>query len=39
MRAADGVICSTQWLADRYRSFNPTHLCLPQRASTSSATR
>jgi glycosyltransferase involved in cell wall biosynthesis len=24
MRAADGVICSTQWLADRYTSINPT---------------
>ena len=33
------MICSTEWLADRYRSLNPTHLRLPQRASTSSATR
>jgi glycosyltransferase involved in cell wall biosynthesis len=24
MRATDGVICSTQWLADRYTSLNPT---------------
>jgi glycosyltransferase involved in cell wall biosynthesis len=24
MRAADGVICSTQWLADRYQSLNST---------------
>jgi glycosyltransferase involved in cell wall biosynthesis len=24
MRAADGVICSTSWLADRYTSLNPT---------------
>jgi glycosyltransferase involved in cell wall biosynthesis len=23
MRAADGVICSTEWLAERYRRFNP----------------
>jgi glycosyltransferase involved in cell wall biosynthesis len=23
MRACDGVICSTQWLAERYRHFNP----------------
>ena len=24
MRAADGVICSTEWLAERYKSINPT---------------
>ena len=23
MRVADGMICSTAWLARRYRSFNP----------------
>jgi glycosyltransferase involved in cell wall biosynthesis len=23
MRAADGLVCSTQYLADRYRAFNP----------------
>jgi glycosyltransferase involved in cell wall biosynthesis len=23
MRLADGLICSTEWLADRYRAFNP----------------
>jgi glycosyltransferase involved in cell wall biosynthesis len=28
MRAADGVICSTEWLAERYKSVNPnTYLC------------
>jgi glycosyltransferase involved in cell wall biosynthesis len=28
LRAVDGVICSTQWLADRYRSLNPsTYVC------------
>jgi glycosyltransferase involved in cell wall biosynthesis len=28
MRAADGVICSTPWLAERYASVNPnTHVC------------
>jgi glycosyltransferase involved in cell wall biosynthesis len=28
MRAADGVICSTEWLAERYRSVNPnTFVC------------
>jgi glycosyltransferase involved in cell wall biosynthesis len=28
MRVADGVICSTEWLADRYRSLNPvTYVC------------
>jgi glycosyltransferase involved in cell wall biosynthesis len=28
MRAADGVICSTQWLADHYRAVNPrTWIC------------
>jgi glycosyltransferase involved in cell wall biosynthesis len=28
MRVADGLICSTEWLADKYRSLNPvTHVC------------
>jgi glycosyltransferase involved in cell wall biosynthesis len=28
MRAADGLICSTVWLARRYRAFNPrTYVC------------
>jgi glycosyltransferase involved in cell wall biosynthesis len=28
MRAADGLICSTEWLAARYRGFNPNvHVC------------
>jgi glycosyltransferase involved in cell wall biosynthesis len=28
LRAADGVICSTTWLAQRYRSLNPaTYVC------------
>jgi glycosyltransferase involved in cell wall biosynthesis len=28
MRATDGLICSTQWLADRYTSLNPhTYVC------------
>jgi glycosyltransferase involved in cell wall biosynthesis len=28
MRAADGVICSTAWLAERYAAVNPsTHVC------------
>jgi glycosyltransferase involved in cell wall biosynthesis len=28
LRAVDGVICSTQWLADRHRSLNPrTYVC------------
>jgi glycosyltransferase involved in cell wall biosynthesis len=28
LRVVDGVICSTQWLADRYRSLNPvTYVC------------
>jgi glycosyltransferase involved in cell wall biosynthesis len=28
MRVADGLICSTEWLAGRYRSFNPrVHVC------------
>jgi glycosyltransferase involved in cell wall biosynthesis len=28
MRVADGLICSTEWLADRYRSLNPvTYVC------------
>jgi glycosyltransferase involved in cell wall biosynthesis len=28
MRVADGVICSTEWLADRYAVINPnTHVC------------
>jgi glycosyltransferase involved in cell wall biosynthesis len=28
MRATDGLICSTEWLAGRYRAFNPrVHVC------------
>ena len=28
MRATDGIICSTQWLADKYRALNPnTYVC------------
>ena len=32
MRACDGIICSTEWLAARYRAFNPRRLGVPQRA-------
>ena len=38
MRAADGVICSTDWLAQRYRSVNP-RTWTAATASTSCATR
>ena len=32
MRLADGLICSTEWLAGRYRTFNPNVVGVPQRA-------
>ena len=31
MRLADGILCSTEYLARRYRTFNPTHLGVSQR--------
>ena len=31
MRAADGIICSTDYLARRYRIVQPAHLGVPER--------
>ena len=38
MRAVDGIICSTPWLAERYALAQPAHLSSAATGSTSSAT-